>query len=420
MALVSRTKIWVAGDILTASDLNNELQVLYDVVNGNLNSANLGTLSTITFSNSTAASTVMTVTKTNTGNVLEVTNSNKNIIVDSSGIITAASSTPGWSTNLGISLSSGTLSITGYDGTALSSTNPGWVTSPSTTAGRHYRMIFTSPVSFNDDSYSGTSDIDNENFGTTSGVAWAQDVPFFVYAVDSADTSAGAYIAISRNPCATTTPSSANNIGYKVTPAASNSELNFWFLTSTNVTTLTSKPCVLIGVIYMQKSAGDDWTVTTLGATAGIGPVALRGAFSRQYTLPSGQNGAASGAYVQNNGGTAPLFTTNAPYYFIKPDGFCQIEYYFNGDPGTDGAGAGQAIFAAPYEYRGTQAGYATHYLSSIGTGVVTGYALINTGTPAILLYWITGGALTAVTTGNFSNGARTVSLRVAYPAFVN
>ena len=419
MALVSRTKIWVAGDILTASDLNNEFQVLYDVVNGNLTSPNIGTLATLTFSNSTASSTILTATKTNTGNFLELTGSNRTTTIDASGIVHTAASNANWVSNLGCTLASGTFTITGYDATALSSTNTAWVTVPHTTSGKHIRLQVSSPVSFNDDAYSGTSDIDNELFGTTTGVAWGNDAPFFLYAVNTADTSAGLYFAISRNPCATASPSSSTNIGYKLNPASAGSERDFWFLTSTDVTTQTSKPCQLIGAFRMRKSAGDDWTVQTLGATDGIGPHALRGTFAKEWTLPAGQNGAATGAYMQNSGGTAALFTTNSPLYYIKPDGFCQLEYYFNGDPGTDGAGAGQAILAAPYEYRGAQAGYATHYLNSVGTGPVTGYALINTGTPAILLYWITGGALTAVTTGNFSNGARTVSLRVAYPAFV-
>jgi hypothetical protein len=72
MALINRSKIWIAGDILTASDLNNEFQVAYDCINGNIVSANIGTLSTLIFSNSTASSNVIVITKTNTGNVFEI------------------------------------------------------------------------------------------------------------------------------------------------------------------------------------------------------------------------------------------------------------------------------------------------------------------------------------------------------------
>lgn len=73
MALIDRLKTWATGDILTASDLNNEFNNIHTLVNGTIESANIGTLTTLTFSNSTASSNVISITKTGTGNVFEVT-----------------------------------------------------------------------------------------------------------------------------------------------------------------------------------------------------------------------------------------------------------------------------------------------------------------------------------------------------------
>lgn len=73
MADISRGKTWVTGDILTASDLNNEFNIIHNLVNGTIDSDNLGTLTTLTFNNSTSSSNVISITKTGTGNVFEVT-----------------------------------------------------------------------------------------------------------------------------------------------------------------------------------------------------------------------------------------------------------------------------------------------------------------------------------------------------------
>ena len=58
MATITRSKNWVTGDILTAADLNNEFNNILTLVNGNLDSDNIGTLETLVLSNATSTDTI--------------------------------------------------------------------------------------------------------------------------------------------------------------------------------------------------------------------------------------------------------------------------------------------------------------------------------------------------------------------------
>src|SRR3990167_56231 len=99
-----------------------------------------------------------------------------------SGIIEfAGANNPGWISNLGISLSAGVFSIVDAGGTALSVSNPGWITAPSTTAGIFQTLLVTVGGTFNDDSHA-SSDLTNlEWFAAPQTGA---DTTFYLYAVN--------------------------------------------------------------------------------------------------------------------------------------------------------------------------------------------------------------------------------------------
>jgi hypothetical protein len=71
MPIITRQKIWIFGDILTASELNNEFNNIVNILNGNLDQDNLGVLQTLVVTNPTAAPAVV-ITSTGGGNALEI------------------------------------------------------------------------------------------------------------------------------------------------------------------------------------------------------------------------------------------------------------------------------------------------------------------------------------------------------------
>jgi hypothetical protein len=207
--------------------------------------------------------------------------------------------------NLGCRVQAGTFSIKSQSGANLSGSNPGYVFVPSNvTNGVIKRLAVTANHTFNDDNFAGTSDIVGEEFGVTSGIAWDQDRPFYIYACNMDDTDANLLFFISPNPKLVVSPDGVN-IGYKGVPMATPSDNGAFFLTSTNVTaTHNSKPCVRIGGIRMTMSASDDWTVGDITSglnTCGITKTPWVG---KIFTMPTGQNGAAACSYLFSNGPT--------------------------------------------------------------------------------------------------------------------
>lgn len=72
MSIANRQKTWIFGDVLTASDLNNEFDNLINTVN-NIDSDNIGVLETLTFVNNSASSTIsINASGSSSGVALEV------------------------------------------------------------------------------------------------------------------------------------------------------------------------------------------------------------------------------------------------------------------------------------------------------------------------------------------------------------
>lgn len=242
-----------------------------------------------------------------------------------------ANYTPG-SSNIGIAYSGGTFTVQGYDGTALSATNPGYVTLQSkATPGRFVTIAVTANQTFTDGS-GGT--LDNARFGVTTAVNWANDMPFFLYGVMD-DTEALINFMISRNPCATTSPASTS---ISKTGAIINvNQADFFSLGSITVTSYDSNPCICLGSFRMQfAGATDSYTVQALNTNDGINN------FNDDiyFTFPVNQNGAGTNAYNLANGGVDPVFTTSGMVYNLQRDG--NVIYHFNGQnastAGTTGA----------------------------------------------------------------------------------
>lgn len=263
-------------------------------------------------------------------------------ITNGAGAITIAAtsaSAPGV-TNIGIAYSGGTFTVRSANGSSLSGTNIGYVTLQSKgTPGNLVTIAVTADQTFTDGSGGG---LDNARFGVTTGVNWAQDMPYFLYAVMD-NTEAAIAFMISRNPCATVSPAST---GISKSGSIINvNQADFFCLPNVTITDYDVNPCLCIGSFRMQfAGATDSWTVQTLNTTDGIGN------FNDQivFTFPTGQNGAASGTYILAGAGTEPTWTTNAMVYSIQKNGL--VKYNFNGQT-ANVAGVGAQTLAPILPY---------------------------------------------------------------------
>lgn len=305
-------------------------------VNGN--AIGDGTLELLAFTETGSAVNHVDITNAATGDgpiisaVGDDTNVNLNLAGKGTGGVNVQALSHGWVSNLGIDYTAGTFTIQGADGTSLSSTNPAYVTmQDKSTPGLLRTYTVTADQNFIDDA--GSSEIIGNLFGATSGVAWGNDCPFYIYAVSNDAESAIAFM-ISRVPHLTTSPG-AGEIGAPDDAVADN-EYSFFSFDNIDETTYDTNPCVCIGSFRMQMSASDDWTVQTLSIDDGIGHFHE----STVFDYPQGQNNAGSSSHVLTNGGTIPVFSTNTYKYKITRDGMCDCWMQLDGDGGTDGSGA--------------------------------------------------------------------------------
>jgi len=314
--------------------------------------------------------------------------------------------------NLGISYASPTFAITAKNGTALSSTNKGYIGMPSKTPGQIITVPVNAPQDFIDDA--GASEIIGNLFGASTGIAWAEDVPFYIYAVLNDAETAVAFM-ISRVPHMTTSPAEGD-IGAPDDPVADNS-FSFFSFENIDEALYDLNPCVCIGSFRMQMSASDDWTVQTLENSDGLGLFQE----GKSFCMPLNQNGAAVGTFFRDNGGTAPHFTSNAYQYEIAKSGKVTVHVRVDGDGGVDGVGAVQAQLVAPlltFDYESPVYSYNAAFInSSVGgnRGVV---AFIEDHADFIGFSELTTGA--QVPNSDFGNGARTVNLTAIYLAAIS
>lgn len=244
--------------------------------------------------------------------------------------------------NIGFRYTSGVFTICAADGSALSAVNAGYFRLPSKTQpGQTVLYRLEGNRSFADDAFSGTSQIIGNLFGTTTGVAWAEDCPFFLYAVGD-DDEENVEIMLSRRPNAVVSPAAAS-IGAP-DDAVADSISSFFSFSNIDESVYDGNPCLCFGAIRMRKTASDDWTVQALSHKDGVGKFHSE----TKFTFPQNQNGAASGSHLKANGGTVPQFTTQVFEYWLRRDGSVDINIKYGGDAGTDGSGSVVAQIAMP------------------------------------------------------------------------
>lgn len=399
---------FVDGAVLTAAQLNTENNTIYNAFNNHNHDGVQGEPTTLNPS---------------------IINISSAFRVNSSGILEyGGANTPGFVSNLGISLAAGVFSVVDAQGDTLSSSNPGYVTVPSTTGGQYVTLKVSVAHTFNDDSHASSS-LTNLGWGITEAADWANDMPFFLYVVnransDLAGTDGSSMFFIARHPCMTTTPSSANDIGDVGAIPTNDSQDVILILKDVTVANYVSLPCQLVGGFRMQWSTTtDDWTVQTLGNTDGVGAVQLSKHFGKRWTFPAGQNGAVSGRYMLLNGGTSvPQWSTQTYYYIVNPNGTVWVTFEFDGDGGTDGVGAVNAHVVVPYMINTDHASNVVFGLArATGSGIAAnGHSIRGADLNSFVNFTDLGGASGSVLDiNNFGAGGRSLGASFTYPAFV-
>ncbi len=299
-----------------------------------------------------------------------------NFNVDSNGFVTAKGGLQPGVSNLSISYNAGTgtFTILGADGSNLSATNPAYVTTQSNlTPGKLVTIAITANQSFIDDN--GASQIIGNTFGTTAATAWAQDCPFFIYAVLKEDDTAIAFM-ISRQP--NHYRSNGANIAKSGSAVALNQNDYFSLDSSITVTDYDISSALYCGFFRMRKSAADDWTVQTLNTGDGINRFP-----EDRFVFPTGQLGAVAGSYFSSSvgGNTIPTFGGTVNYlYSFTPQGYVNV-YFQAGTCTASGVGAGNLRFHVPAVIADGNIGCApAHFLYRLLAGTYIVNAVNNNG----------------------------------------
>jgi hypothetical protein len=257
--------------------------------------------------------------------------------------------------NLGFAYSAGTFTLQGASG-SLSASNPAYALLQDKTNLTQYNLYtITADQSFIDDA--GASEIIGNLFGLTTGRAFAANRPFFVYLVanDDQDTLQA---MISDNPAAIRSPAAAN-IGAP-DDAVADAQGDFWSFDNIDETLYDENPCLSIGVIRMQMSTSDDWTITTLSEQDGVG----RYQETTQWTYVRGHGGAASGTHVISNAGTEPTSATDDIRYQIDRHG--NVNAWMNFTVNNTPSGAQPVFFAMPYKENQTGGGLTKNFPNAL------------------------------------------------------
>ena len=314
------------------------------------------------------------------------------------GIAAQAAATPGVS-NIGIAYNGGTgvFTVQGADGTALSASNPGYVTLQSkSTSGQLVTIAITANQSFIDDT--GASEIVGNLFGVTTAIAYDSDIPFFLYAVSNDDEDAIA-LMISRIPHRKVAPA----IAFIGAPddAVASTQGSFFSLENIDETLYDENPCLLVGAFRMRKlTTANDWTVQALSASDGIGQFHDQTAF----VMLEGTFGALAGTYWVPNSGTEPTFGTQSYFYYIKKDGRCFFSLRLRTCNNTP-AGAYDLAYVIPFANSNaiSLGDIIGHYIGGSNTTRTTLGILGGTGQSVTDLAF--EGLTTNMANGSFSTG---------------
>lgn len=342
----------------------------------------------------------------NNAGILSADSSQFNI--DSNGWLQLkASSEPSQLTNIGIKYSAGTFTVCAADGTALSATNPGivWLQSKAT-PGTLKRYVVTADQTFTDGA---SGSFATMRWGLPPSVSYSNDIPFFIYGVGD-DTETTIAFMISRIPNRNSSPVAAS-IG-KAGAVVNNGQFDFYSLAAITVADYESNPCQLLGAFRMTFVGGtNSWLVTTLDSSDGIG------IYHEQtlFVFPGGVFGAAANTYIQNNGGTAPVFASNYYSYKIYVTGECYIDMTSIGNSATDGAGTVQTNVTMPFApVISSNPGIAKVFNPTASISYLVETSVVTTNTFALIPVsnTATGNVLE---NGDFTDGDRQISTSFLY-----
>jgi hypothetical protein len=248
----------------------------------------------------------------------------------------------GWNENLGMAVSGSTFTILGAFASALSLRNAAYISFPSSTVGvtKVFRLTANAAMTTG-----AASDIAGQRFGLTAGVAWNQDIPFFLYAVLNSTETAVAFM-VSRHPCARVSPAAAS-IG-KAGATVNVDDGDFFSINNVTVADYAQQSCVCLGTFRMRFNAANYFTVQAL--TLGKDGVNVF-CENQNFVVDTGLFGAAAGSFFIANGGTAPIWTTQQMTFSIQRSGRLQLNFQFETNS-TPGAGAVIAQMILPYSIK--------------------------------------------------------------------
>jgi len=327
--------------------------------------------------------------------------------------ISTNSTISGTATNIGATYSGSTFTITAQDGSSLSSTNfiNLTVRNPSLTQ-QSINLKVTADISFKDSS-SGSSNIIGNTFGTTSGLAWGLDIPFWVYAVVNTAGNAVTFM-LSRVPALILSPA-AGKIAKSGSAVASTQGSFFAIDSSITVANYASTPCFQIGWIQMTKNSSDDWLVTNIeNFTIKDYPQAFFGGVT-------GHNGATAGFFYSSNGGdTLPVWSTNGNSYWVNGN-TCYVAYAMDNFV-SGGVGTGILKLVLPLA-----SAYSGNYASPVGTMIyrdgggsfytnVPYFVILTSGSNTFMAFVVSGLATGYVTPATFATTKNSMGIQFTYP----
>jgi hypothetical protein len=239
--------------------------------------------------------------------------------------------------NLSLTLSAGVITLAGFDATALSATNPAYIYMPSNaTISQTVQYTLTANQTLT------ISNMTNNLLGQTTGIAVTSSFPVWVYLCTAADGTT-LTLGVSGVPHLRQAPA----VGTIGTPASAvaTTQGSLFLASSVTVANYAANAVLCIGSFLLQMNSSNVYTAQALTNSDGIGQFND----NTLFTFPIGLKGASANGHFASNGGTAPVFSTDQIFYTVARNGTCTTYIDMDGDGGTDGAGAVQALLIVPY-----------------------------------------------------------------------
>lgn len=335
--------------------------------------------------------------------------------------------TPGWTSNLKLKYSAGTLTITDWDDEGLSASNPGYVACQSSANdGSVVVLKVTAPITLQDDAHA-TSHLTGTGFGITETQDFGEKIPMFIKVanvnntdIDGVDGNSAFFIQ--RFPQGNRTSSSSTTFGSKLAGPVSDTVDSIILMGNYTIASYTSKRTQLVGAFCMTWLASTtDWTISLNNNnlnTSSMGLEAVRRFLTDTWNYTVKQNGASTttGTFqmLKDNGGTAPTWSSSSAFYLMNIDGTVRYGFSLTGDGGADGAGVVPVILTLPILTGGsTFNGFGIVEVNYAGASNDF-FTAVNSGDNN---FSFRNRLAQTLNNSDFSNGARTIQGQVSYIA---